>query len=63
MVEMTWLLEYSPNIRDIAEGSDLFSSSLSAGDINGDGFDDLAIGVAGESLGSTVVGAGAAEVI
>ena len=33
------------NIEDTAEASDNFGSALTSGDFNGDGFDDLAIGV------------------
>jgi hypothetical protein len=33
------------------EGDDQFGSSLAAGDFDGDGFDDLAIGVPGETFG------------
>ena len=50
------------NIDDIAEPGDLFGSSLTTGDFNADGKDDLAIGVPGEILGS-IVSAGAVEVI
>lgn len=34
------------------EEGDLFGTSLSAGDINGDGYDDLAAGVPGEAIGT-----------
>jgi len=47
---------------DVAEAGDLFGAALAAGDFNADGFDDLAIGVPGESVGS-VQGAGAVTVI
>jgi hypothetical protein len=50
------------DVEDIAEQGDSFGSSLTAGDFNNDGRDDLAIGVSGESLG-TITGAGAVEVI
>lgn len=37
-------------ISDFAEENDEFGSALAAGDFDGDGFDDLAIGVKGETL-------------
>nr|CBH36734.1 hypothetical protein containing FG-GAP repeats [uncultured archaeon] len=43
----------SPRIADSPEAYDLFGRALAAGDFNGDGFDDLAIGVPGESIGTT----------
>ncbi len=45
-----------------AEADDYFGWSLAAADFNGDGRDDLAIGVRNESIG-TVAGAGAVNVI
>ena len=52
----------STDIDDIAEPGDLFGSSLTTGDFNADGKDDLAIGAPGEILG-TIISAGAVEVI
>jgi hypothetical protein len=49
-------------ILDSAETGDHFGGSLAAGDFNGDGFVDLAIGVPDESLGA-IAGAGAVNVI
>ena len=43
----------TPGIVGAAEALDLFGSALDAGDYNGDGFDDLAIGVTGEDDGAT----------
>lgn len=52
----------STNVNDVAEKSNLFGHSLSSGDFNGDGKDDLAIGVPGEDVGS-IVDAGGVEVL
>jgi hypothetical protein len=53
----------TPNVNDLAEMSDFFGNSLSAGDFNGDGFDDLAIGVGFEDLVSLFDDAGAVNII
>jgi hypothetical protein len=63
----------STDIEDVAEVGDAFGWALSSGDYNGDGFDDLSIGVRGEDfLGiipgpggvfDTIVNAGAVHVI
>ena len=50
------------NIADTKEANDRFGESLAVGDFNSDGFDDLAIGVPGESLGQAT-SAGAVNVI
>ena len=47
---------------EVAEASDQFGFSLTAGDFNGDGFADLAIGVATETI-DQVVGAGVVHVL
>jgi hypothetical protein len=52
----------STNIEGGAEAGDQFGYAVAAGDFNGDGFDDLAIGVPYESIGS-VAGAGTVNVI
>jgi FG-GAP repeat len=43
-----WQEQAYTHIADLAEEGDNFGWSLSAGDYNGDGFDDLSIGVPGE---------------
>ncbi len=47
---------------DEAEVNDGFGSRLAAGDFDGDGFDDLAVGVWGEDL-SGEINAGVSTVI
>ena len=49
-------------VKDQPEGGDAFGSALATGDFNGDGRDDLVVGVPGEDVGS-VVDAGAVNVI
>jgi hypothetical protein len=49
-------------IGSAAEPEDSFGAALAVGDFNGDGFDDLAVGVPGESVG-TVEFAGAINVL
>jgi FG-GAP repeat len=45
----------SAGVADNPEPGDRFGASLAAGDFNGDGYDDLAIGVPGEDLGSAPI--------
>ena len=52
----------SAGIADAAERGDGFGNALTAGDFNGNGDDDLAVGVPGEDVGS-VVDAGAVNAI
>lgn len=52
----------SYRIANQAEPNDLFGSALATGDFNGDGYDDLAIGVPGEGVGSRL-NAGAVNVL
>jgi FG-GAP repeat protein len=52
----------SSGVRDVAAPGDSFGSSLAAGDFNGDGYDDLAVGVRYEDVGS-IVDAGAVNVV
>jgi hypothetical protein len=42
----------SPSIKGSAEINDQFGTSLSSGDFNNDGYDDVAIGVPNESIGT-----------
>jgi hypothetical protein len=51
----------SPGIEDFSEADDNFGG-VSSGDYNGDGNDDLAVGVHGEDIGS-IVNAGAVHII
>ena len=46
----TVLSQYAGGSQDPAEPGDLFGFALAAGDFNGDGYDDLAVGVPGETL-------------
>ncbi|NUQ61729.1 MAG: FG-GAP repeat protein [Pirellulales bacterium] len=52
----------SPGIRGVAERGDRFGESLAAGDFNGDGFTDLAIGVPGQDNGA-IVNAGTIHIL
>ncbi len=52
----------SVGVLDSAEAGDKFGEALAVGDFNNDGFDDLAIGIPGEDIGS-LVNAGAVSVI
>jgi len=42
--------QYSPGIGTHSEIGDLFGAALDSGDINGDGYDDLVVGVPGEGI-------------
>lgn len=52
----------SAGVEGVAETGDLFGSSLSVGDFNKDGFDDLAIGAQGEDIGS-ISAAGSVQIL
>jgi hypothetical protein len=52
----------SPGIASTAEYFDAFGTALASGDFNGDGSDDLAVGVPNESVG-TIAYAGVANVL
>jgi hypothetical protein len=47
-----WISQNSPNVPGAAEPEDYFGWSLAAGDFNGDGRSELAVGAPAESLGS-----------
>jgi uncharacterized delta-60 repeat protein len=53
----------SPNINDSAQAGDVFGFSVAVGDFDGDGYGDLASGIAGENIGSSGADAGAVSVI
>jgi hypothetical protein len=57
----TWH-QSSTGVLDVCEGYDSFGASLAAGDFDGDGYDDLAVGVINESVGAAS-GAGAVNVL
>ena len=61
LIDQFWTQD-SADIEDVAETENFFGGSLSSGDYNGDGHDDLAIGVSWEDIDSTI-GAGAIHVI
>jgi hypothetical protein len=52
----------SPGVEDTGQFNDFFGGSVAASDFNGDGFDDLAVGVDHESVGS-ISGAGATHIL
>ena len=43
--------QYSPGVGTNSESGDLFGAALASGDINGDGYDDVVVGVPGEGIG------------
>lgn len=50
LVNPSMMHQYTPGIGTRSESGDLFGSALASGDINGDGYDDLAVGVPGEGI-------------
>ncbi|MBK8051139.1 MAG: FG-GAP repeat protein [Anaerolineales bacterium] len=57
---VTW--QDAAGVLDVAESSDIFGYSLTAGDFNGDNRDDLGVGVPYEDVGA-IVNAGAVNVL
>ncbi len=58
-----WWHQDQPDIPDTAEADDDFGRSVASGDLDGDGYADLAVGVPGESLASGEPGAGLVNVL
>ncbi len=52
----------TPGIVGVPESTDRFGTALACGDINGDGFDDLLVGIPNEDVGS-IFNAGAVQAI
>lgn len=50
-------------LADTHESNDLFGYALATGDFNGDGKDDLAVGAPGETLLTTLAGAGVVHIV
>jgi hypothetical protein len=60
--DQLWSQEQT-GISGVGEPGDRFGSALAAGDFDGDGFDDLAIGVPSEDLSRTKINAGAVHIL
>ncbi|MDI6413583.1 FG-GAP and VCBS repeat-containing protein [Streptomyces albus] len=59
----TTLTQNSPGVPGANEEGDEFGASLAAGDVNGDGYADIAVGVPGEDIGSGASGKNTGAVI
>ncbi len=55
--------QFAAGVPGVAEDGDVLGKSLATGDFNGDGRDDLAIGVPQEDIGSEISGANAGAVM
>ncbi|MEO7326658.1 MAG: hypothetical protein ABIW82_17695 [Dokdonella sp.] len=61
-INYEYIDQHSPGVPGGVENGDLFGSALTAGDFNGDGFDDLAVSAIGEDI-SGVVDAGSVTIL
>ncbi|OEV25562.1 hypothetical protein AN219_25635, partial [Streptomyces nanshensis] len=57
------LTQNSPGVPGVNEEGDEFGKALAAGDVNGDGYADIAVGVPGEDIGSGASGKDAGAVV